>query len=271
VLCGGEGLDRYPDRRGGTAEALRRADGVIVVSEDLAERVVALGADRRRVRVIYNGINADIFHAGPRDEARARLGLNPDEPIIVFIGALVEVKAVNVLIDSCAKLVGDGVKFRCFLIGHGPLGPSLEEQVERLGLRDTVRFMGPRPHGQLPNWYRAATVFTLPSRSEGVPNVLLEAIACGVPFVASRVGGIPEIAHLGTGRLVPPGDATALAQALAASFDATPSTGRPIRSHAEAANEIAGFFEEVLGQRRSLATAWTAPVRSMLRSGSPQT
>ncbi len=121
------------------------------------------------------------------------------------------------------------------------------------GLEGRVSLLGPRPQQELPDWYRAATVVVLPSRSEGVPNVLLEAAACGRPFVASRVGGIPEIAHLGASRLVPPGDAGALAQGLAAFLagprppakDGTP----PARSHEAAASELADLFERLLQTR----------------------
>jgi glycosyltransferase involved in cell wall biosynthesis len=113
-------------------------------------------------------------------------------------------------------------------------------------LGDRVRFVGPVLNELLPDWYRAADVVVLPSRSEGVPNVLLEAAACGTPFVASRVGGIPEIAHLGPSRLVPPGDVESLATALKASLALprpTPS-GTPPRTRADAAHDLI----EVLGR-----------------------
>ena len=83
-----------------------------------------------------------------------------------------------------------------------------------MGIGDRVRFVGAVPHAELPAWFRAADGFVLPSHSEGVPNVLLEASACGVPWVASRVGGIPEIARLGRSVLVPPNAPRALADAI---------------------------------------------------------
>ena len=108
----------------------------------------------------------------------------------------------------------EGFRFRCHLLGSGPLRPDLERQVAELGLRDTVLFHGPKPHDELPDWFRAADLFVLPSRSEGVPGVLMEAMACGTPFVASRVGGVPEVAELGDGALVPPGDVDQMATAI---------------------------------------------------------
>ena len=112
------------------------------------------------------------------------------------------------------------------------------------------------PTEQLPDWYRAANVVVLPSRSEGVPNVLMEAIACGIPFVASEVGGIPEIAHLGTSRLVPSGNPTALASALAALFVQPASESRALHSHAASACEVARFLEETLSHGPGAAVPW---------------
>ena len=246
ILVAGDGLDRHPGRRRRTVEALRKADGVIAVSRDLADKVAGLGVAPERVRVVYNGVDTGLFHPGPRGEARARLGLDAERPLIVFVGALVKVKAVDVLLAACAKLSTAGERFSCHLVGTGPQRQDLEKQVKRLGLEAVVHFEGSRPHRQLADWYRAANVAVLPSWSEGIPNVLLEAIACGTPFVATKVGGIPEIAHLGTSWLVPPGDPMSLASALAASFVQPASEGRAIHCHASSACEVARFLEETL-------------------------
>jgi glycosyltransferase involved in cell wall biosynthesis len=244
-------LSECPQRKPGTVSALRRADAVIAVSQDLAERVVNLGALPSRVQVIYCGIDPTLFYPAPRSEARARLGLPQDEPILLFIGNLVPVKAVDVLLDAWARLTRGGVRFRGYCIGQGRLQASLEARIRDLGLGERVRLLGTRPHDQLPDWYRAASAFVLPSYSEGVPNVLLEATACGTPFVASRVGGIPEIAHLGPSRLVPPGDAAVLADAIRevlgqAPKQALPGSGKT-RSHAQAVSELIGVFEGLTG------------------------
>ena len=260
------GLDAYPGRRRRTAEALGRADAVIAVSRDLAARVIGLGADPARVRVVSDGIDRDLFHVGPRDEARRRLGLDDGGPIALFIGNLAPVKGLDILVDACARLVREGVRFRCFLIGQGPLRPALQREVSRLGLGETVTLLGPRPHDQLPDWFRAATVFVLPSRSEGVPIVLLEALACGTPFVASRVGGVPEISHLGPSRLVPPQDAEALAEALREGLSGALGSGggAAIRGHAEVASELIDLFEGLIkaGVRQGpRAGGSTVPIR----------
>jgi glycosyltransferase involved in cell wall biosynthesis len=249
-------LALHPRRSRGTVEALRGADAVVAVSHDLKERVVALGADPSRVRVVYDGIDSQLFHPGPRDAARARLAeeLDLQGPVVLFIGNLLPVKGLDVLIESFARPPLQGVDFTCLLIGQGPLRSRLEDQITRRGLQGRVKLLGPRPHDQLPDWYRAADLFVLPSYSEGVPVVLLEAVACGTPFVASRVGGIPEIAHLGASRLVPAGDAAALAEAIRAGLaDGLGPTSEPreaVRSHADAVSEMVELFEQVLAPRR---------------------
>ncbi|MBX6311522.1 MAG: glycosyltransferase [Isosphaeraceae bacterium] len=244
-------LGTYPRRWRRTVEALRRADGIVAVSRDLANRAIDLGVDPSRVRVVYDGIDTSLFHPGPVAEARARLGLEAGgAAVLLFIGNLVPVKGVDILVEACAQMAAAGERFLCCVIGQGPLRDRLERQIACLGLEGRVRLLGPRPHDQLPDWYRAADLFVLPSRSEGVPVVLLEAAACSTPFVASRVGGIPEIAHLAPSRLVPPGDAGRLAEGIreALAGPLRPSTGAAaaLRSHAEATAELEDLFDGVI-------------------------
>jgi glycosyltransferase involved in cell wall biosynthesis len=157
-----------------------------------------------------------------------------------------------VLIDACEQLKKRGMTFRCYIVGAGEMRPSLEAQIKLLGLGEQVKLVGSKPHRELPTWFRAADVFVLPSYSEGIPNVLLEAVACGTRYVASRVGGIPEIAHLGMGWLVPPGDVDALAAGIRSSLDVTNvpfAANRPqMRGHIDAAQELVASLERaVLG------------------------
>jgi glycosyltransferase involved in cell wall biosynthesis len=242
-------LPQTPGRGRRTAETMREADGVIAVSRDLAEKVTAMGADPRRVTVVYDGVDASGFHPGDQSDARRRVNIPGHDPVILFVGNLLPVKGVDVLIDACARLARQGKAFRCFMIGQGPLRESLRQQIAQRGLADRVTLVGPVLHADLPDWFRAADVFVLPSRSEGVPCVLLEAAACQTPYVASRVGGIPEIAHLNRGEMVPPGDAAELAGAIER-VSASPATRKPEdaynRSHADAAGEIAAFCERIL-------------------------
>jgi glycosyltransferase involved in cell wall biosynthesis len=207
-------LHETPSRRPGTIEALKEADGIWAVSADLAQKVMELGAKPERVRLIHDGVDTSLFHPGHQDESRQRLKLQQTGKLILFVGNLQKVKGIDKLLDACGLLYQQGVQFHAAIIGQGELRRSLEEQVAHLACRDAIRFYGSMLQETLPDWFRAADVFVLPSYSEGVPNVLLEACACNTPYVASNVGGIPEIANRGHGLLVPPGDVPALAQAI---------------------------------------------------------
>lgn len=248
-------LDKHPARKRRTREALCQADGVIAVSEDLARQVVGLGIDSGRVYVVSNGVDSDLFSPSSRGEARRRLNLSDDRPIIVFVGNLVPVKGVDVLVRACKIFSEEKMDFSCYLIGRGPLQKSLEHQIQSCGLQGKIQCLGSKPHKELPDWYRAANLVVLPSHSEGLPNVLLEAVACGTRFVASDVGGIREIAIGDRGKLVPPGDAAALAQAIQSMLcDSTQQSSHlPAisRSFAESARDLARLLERTIASHHS--------------------
>jgi glycosyltransferase involved in cell wall biosynthesis len=252
-------MDEHPGRSSATAEALRRADAVLAVSRDLADRVVALGAERARVRLIYDGIDLERFSPGSTSRAREALNLDPELPVILSVGNLVPVKGHDILVEACARLTRQGVRFVCHVIGQGPCRAALLRQAARLGLANRFHLAGTIPHDRLPDWFRAADVFALPSHSEGVPTVLLESAACGTPFVASRVGGIPEIAGIGPCRLTPPGDPQALADSLHELLRAQPGRDvRPagaVRSRSETVGEMERLFAETLKSRSGNDTA----------------
>lgn len=240
-------LEKHPGRRRGTVEALRQADRVIAVSRDLAERAIELGAAPEHVQLIYNGVDGALFCPGDRAAARARLGLDSKRPILLYIGNLKPVKGPDVLVEAAALLAARGRGFDLHVVGEGPLRASLERQATERGI--SIVFHGSIPHDRLPDWFRSADMLVLPSRSEGVPNVLLEATACGTPFVASRVGGVPEVAD--PSALVPPGDPEALANAIAAMLEQPPSRGNTIggRTHADVARELGLLFQELVTGR----------------------
>jgi glycosyltransferase involved in cell wall biosynthesis len=140
------------------------------------------------------------------------------------------------------------------LVGAGPLEEQLRTAARASGLGERVSFHGAIAHADLPDWFRAADLFVLASRSEGVPNVLLEAAACGLPFVASRVGGIPEIASLGASRLVPPEQPGALAMAITDMLADPGPPGEGPRDRREAVAEIAGFLQSFVTRSRCAPT-----------------
>ncbi|MDB5322681.1 MAG: family glycosyltransferase [Phycisphaerales bacterium] len=207
LLLGGRG-----GRRRRTIEVLSRADAVVAVSRHLAGQVAALGADAQRVSVVYNGIDKTLFHPGEVAPPER----NDEPPLVLYVGNLLPVKGLDVLIDACDRLARRGVHFDCRLIGQGPMKRAIERQIRERSLEDRVKLLGPRPLEELPAWYRKANLLVLPSRSEGVPNVVLEALACRTPVVATRVGGVSEI--IGNDGLVAAGDAAALATAIEAAL-----------------------------------------------------
>jgi glycosyltransferase involved in cell wall biosynthesis len=241
-------LDQHRFRRRATLEALNRAGRIIAVSQSLADRVLTLGIDPAKVDVVYNGVDTTLFSPGSRPAARRRLGLAEDVPLLLFVGNLVPVKGVEVLLEAWARLRRSGLAFQGICIGQGPLRSALERQARALGLGDQVRFVGTVGRAQLPDWFRAASVCCLSSHSEGIPNVLLEATACGTPFVATRVGGISEIAHFGVNRLVPAADAAALADGIREMMTAgaTERCGAVPDDRSQTAAKLCRVFEQVI-------------------------
>lgn len=208
-------LARTGTRRGAILEVLQNSQAVVTVSQHLSDQLVRDGLDPQKLHVVHRGVNRDVFFPGNRIEARQRLGLPLERPVLVAVGRLVPVKGFDLLITACATLVRQGHNPMCCILGGGELRPALQAQIQAAGLQNHVRLVGSQPQERLADWYRAADLAVLTSHSEGIPNVLLEAMSCGTPFVATRVGGVPEIADSRYHTLVPPNDPAALAVALA--------------------------------------------------------
>lgn len=242
-------LAQVKGRTAGTAEALCEADGVWAVSQDLANHVIRFGANPDRVKLIYDGVDTSLFYHGSQAEARTRLGLNSSKKIILFVGNLVQVKAIDRLILAFDQLYHQRGDLELAILGQGELQPKLEAQARMLRCASAVKFHGSKPQETLPDWYRAADVFALPSDSEGVPNVLLEASACGLPYVASNVGGIHEIADRGHGTLVPVGDVAALALALEAALNAKRPVAILARTREACIDEFIQWMEQIAARR----------------------
>jgi glycosyltransferase involved in cell wall biosynthesis len=218
VMVGGSDvlvLTQGRGRRERVLEVLRDADAIIPVSEDIKSKLTGFGISAEKVHVVPRGVDSERFHPGSPAAAKARLHVSVRGPILLWVGRMVPVKGLDVLIDACAKLRAHGIAFHQYLVGDGPLRSALEQRAVASGVSDAITFVGNVAHSDLPDWYRVADFTVLPSHSEGVPNVLRESLACGTPFIASRVGGIPEIASGTACKLVPPGDADQLASAIA--------------------------------------------------------
>ena len=207
-------LARNLRRRRRVAEALSAADGVVTVSGDLACRVAGLGVDPRRIYVVSEGIDQDLFCPGDQTAARAALKLPVIGKRLLFVGNLLFSKGAGILLQACKLLRQRGVKFHCDVVGMGRDEQALRALSRQLELGEAVTFVGACSHSKLRDWYRATDLVVLPSFSEGIPNVLRESVMCGRGFVATNVGGIPEITLPSLGRLVEPGEPLGLAEAI---------------------------------------------------------
>ncbi|MEX2139918.1 MAG: glycosyltransferase [Pirellulales bacterium] len=252
-------LNRFPGRSSGTLKALHEADGVVVVSADLKDQIVRLGVNDQNVQVIRNGIDAGLFAPGDKRQARARLGLPDDRAMVVTIANLVPVKGHRILLEALKLLQRGGVFVDCHLLGDGPLRNSLVSESAGLALSDRLILHGTQPHADLGDWYRAADVVAVPSLAEGIPNVLLEAMACEVPCVATSLSGIQEVIPQDYPcRLVPPGDAAAFASAIQMMLHHRPPIARSHtapRSHRQVAKELENFLADVCRVSKPLVAA----------------
>lgn len=197
--------------RAGEALAARRSDALIAVSAYTAAGLQQLGVGRRdQYHVIRNGIDLERF-AEPAGERPNGL---EGSPLLGAVASLTAEKGLDLLLQALPPLSAAHPHLRLFLLGDGPLRPALETQARALGLESRVRFCGNLP--DIRPYLQAFDLLVLPSRREGLGLVLMEAMAAGIPVVAARVGGIPElVGHGQQGWLVPPEDPVALSEAIA--------------------------------------------------------
>ncbi len=204
---------------------LALADSLIAANPDeRADLVWRMGAANDKVCTIPPGVDLDLFRPHDKAACRNRLGLAPAEPVVLFCGRVDPIKGIETLVEATALLAHDDAPAPTVLFVGGaldatgePAGPLAEvaRQAASLGVRDRFRFVGSQPQDDLPRFYSAADVVVVPSRYESFGLVAVEAMACGVPVVASRVGGLKFTVEEDTsGLLVSWGDAAALADAL---------------------------------------------------------
>ena len=198
---------------------LRLADRVIAVSDSLRRLAMELGMPADKGIVVGNGVDTDKFQPVDRMTARARFGLPTQAKVLVTVGALVERKGFHRVLACMPELLQRHPDLHYLLVGgaspEGDMQAALRVQALRLGLIDRVHFLGPVRPEDLKWPLSAADVFVLATRNEGWANVLLEAMAVGLPVVATDVGGNREVvARDELGRIVPYGDQAALTRAL---------------------------------------------------------
>ncbi|PGH59153.1 glycosyl transferase [Azospirillum palustre] len=192
----------------------RRSSAVVANSDGLAGLARRFAPDQP-IAIIPNGVDATRF--SPADAGPADAGNAGDRLSLLFVGRVVRQKGLDVLFEALASLP-DGMRSRIGLtiVGDGPARPELEAQAARLALSERIVFRGWLGRDELPAAYRAADAFVFPSRDEGMPNVVLEAMAAGLPVVATRIAGNRDlVVEEETGLMLDADDTPALAAALA--------------------------------------------------------
>jgi D-inositol-3-phosphate glycosyltransferase len=209
----------------GEQQVVDAADRIVANTADEAQQLVELyGADPSAVAVVHPGVDLEVFSPVGRAGSRARVGLDPDKVVLLFVGRIQPLKAPDVLVRALAAMVATTPSLRDRLqvvICGGPSGSglahphALEDLATELGVRDLVLFVPPVDRVRLADWYRAADVCVVPSYSESFGLVAVEAQACGTPVVAARVGGLPTaVADQVSGLLVDGHDPRVWAEAL---------------------------------------------------------
>jgi glycosyltransferase involved in cell wall biosynthesis len=181
------------------AEAAHAAGGILAVSAALGRTMAGYGMPAERIRTHYTGLDHGRFQPIDREEAKARLGV--EGPLLLTAGALIPGKGQKDAVDALNEIPGATL----VLVGDGPDRRMLESLVKERGLQQRVRLLGNVPHSEVAMLMGAADVMVLPSRSEGLANVWVEALACGTPVVTCDVGGAREVIDRPeAGALVPP-------------------------------------------------------------------
>lgn len=225
VMCESyHGLKRAGYRKALKAPIVRwvigNAAGILPTGQLAREYLISYGGSADRCAFVPNSPDLDSLREEARslrpkrNAIRGELGLS-DEPVIVFVGRLIYKKGVDILLEAFKHVVGD-IPCQLVIAGDGPERGKLEQQATQLGVRGRVCFVGFQQPKELPRWYCAADLFVLPSRTEPWGVVVMEALACGLPVVVTRlVGCYPDVINDDqVGRVIPSEDSSSLAEAI---------------------------------------------------------
>jgi glycosyltransferase involved in cell wall biosynthesis len=198
--------------------SLGKADLVIALSSELKDIVVANGVSPSKVAVIPNGINPQQFHPIERRAARARLGLPAGRRVVLSAGRLHRSKGFPILVAALGLLASGFDDVHAYIVGppdhEADTRPEIEKAAARYGLQQRLHLIGAQDPAIMKYWYSAADVFCLPTAREGSANVLLEAMACGLPCITTPVGGNPDVVNDEEVGMLVPRDAESLSRAL---------------------------------------------------------
>lgn len=176
---------------------LKSADKVITVSEYNKSYLKKLLDDLQKLEVIYNGYKSEIFHPRDRNEVRKEYGISPQRKVCVAVGNLEKIKGQDILIEAMKRLRDRGEEIFCYIIGNGSKYSYLDSLISKYQLQDRIFLLGNKPHNEVAKYMSLADIFLIPSKRESASVVLLEALACGTPVVATKVGIIPNVLREG--------------------------------------------------------------------------
>jgi glycosyltransferase involved in cell wall biosynthesis len=227
-------------------ESLSDADRIIAVSAATKNYILGLGAKPSKVKVIHNGVDLMRFRPipGKREEMRRKLGIPKDAVVVLTVRRIVYKNGVDTLIDAADITTQKTPKIFFLVAGKGPSMRSAQTKVKQLKIKDNFRLAGFVSDEELPFYYNVADLFVVPSKSgEGLPLVALEAMACGLPVIATDVGGIKEVLTDKVGKLVPPNMPERMAQAILEYADSDLSS----QGH-----KVRGLMEDKYGWERNV-------------------
>lgn len=177
-----------------TIKTIQESDTIIAVSENLKNQIEELAQPKNNIYTVYNGVNPDEFTKTIHKlELRIQLDLPQDGVGICTVSRLVKEKGLIELILAFKSISKNHPNCWLTIIGEGPLNEEIQQLIQTENLGDQIFLAGPKPHSEVNQWLSAADIFTLPSYNEGFPVVILEAMSCGLPVVATNVGGIAEL------------------------------------------------------------------------------
>jgi glycosyltransferase involved in cell wall biosynthesis len=198
-------------------QVLQSADRIFTVSNATKRYVLSLGANPTKTSVLHNDVDIDRFKPNKalRDEKRRQLGIPINATVVLTVRRLVYKNGIDTLIETAANALKQNPNLIFLVVGTGPDQTQIQTQTTQLGILTHFKLMGFVPDNELASFYNAADLFVLPSKSgEGLPLVSLEAMACGLPVIATDVGGIREIVPEAYGKFVPPDSPETMTEAV---------------------------------------------------------
>lgn len=262
ITARGSDVTWIPRHRGARRQiqwAAGNASAILTVSKALKDKLADLGVDPSGVTVLRNGVDLDRF--APRDCSAIREKLGLAGSVWLAVGNLVELKGVHLALEALAALPGVAL----LIAGQGPEEERLRQLAERFGVSGRVRFLGTVPHAELCEYYNAADALVLASSREGMPNVVLESLACGTPVVAAPFDGVTELLDVPeAGEIAKKRSAEAIASAWLRLRERAPN-GAATRSAAErlgwqpVVEAQCALYENVLAQATGRAASEALP------------